>query len=95
MTLPVLQYDHAQGGSVTGGHVYRGSAVPALRGHYVYGDFCRGWARSFRLENGAAVEPREWPLGDVGNLLSFGEDAAGELYLLSGNGRVYPFAAAP
>lgn len=91
LVVPVLEYDHSQGCSVTGGHVYRGSRIPALRGHYVYADYCEGWVRSFRYADGAATDRREWSLGDVGNVLSFGEDAAGELYLLSTNGKVYRF----
>lgn len=93
LDLPVLEYSHDEGCSVTGGYVYRGQAVPAVRGHYFYADFCRGWVRSFRLSNGEAVETREWPFGDIGNVLSFGEDAVGELYVLSGNGNVYRFMA--
>ena len=89
LTLPVLEYDHSQGCSITGGYVYRGSRIPALRGHYFYSDYCQGWIRSFRYGGGQAVDRREWALGDVGNVLSFGEDAAGELYVLSASGRVY------
>lgn len=89
LVLPVLEYSHAEGCSVTGGHVYRGQRIPALRGHYFYADYCRGWVRSFRHEGGQAVDRREWELGGVGSVLSFGEDAAGELYLLSATGRVY------
>jgi glucose/arabinose dehydrogenase len=92
LTLPVLDYDHGQGCSVTGGHVYRGSRVPGLVGHYVYGDYCRGWIRSFRLAGGQAVDRREWAVPNVGQILSFGEDAAGELYVLttgSGSGRIH------
>lgn len=89
LTLPVLEYDHGQGCSVTGGYVYRGTALPELRGHYFYGDFCRGWIRSFRLQNGQAIDAREWPdLASGGQITSFGEDAAGELYLLTAAGRV-------
>ena len=47
LTLPVLEYGHGEGCSVTGGLVYRGSAIPRLAGHYFYGDFCSGWIRSF------------------------------------------------
>ncbi len=89
LVVPVLEYGHAEGCSVTGGYVYRGSRIPALRGHYFYSDFCRGWIRSFRHQGGQALDPREWEVGDVDNVLSFGEDAAGELYVLSTNGRVY------
>jgi hypothetical protein len=89
LVVPVLEYGHAEGCSVTGGYVYRGSRIPALRGHYFYSDYCRGWIRSFRHQGGQALDQREWEVGDVGNVLSFGEDAAGELYVLSTNGRVY------
>ena len=41
-TLPVVEYSHAEGCSVTGGYVYRGSQVPALAGRYVFGDYCSG-----------------------------------------------------
>jgi len=96
LTLPVLEYSHADGAcSVTGGYMYRGSDIPGLRGHYFYGDFCAGWVRSFRHSGGEAVDRREWEVGDVGNILTFGEDAEGELYLGSTNGRVYRFAPAP
>lgn len=97
LTLPVLEYDHGEGCSVTGGMVYRGDALPVLNGHYFYADFCRGWIRSFRLENGSPRDQREWPLGDVGQILSFGEDSAGELYVLAtsgGQGTVYRIAPA-
>ena len=88
LTLPVLEYDHRSGCSVTGGYVYRGAAIPELQGHYFYADFCQGWVRSFRLEAGAAVDEAEWPQLRPGDgIPSFGEDAAGELYLLTAGGR--------
>ena len=93
LALPVLEYEHPGGCSVTGGFVYRGRAIASIRGHYFYGDFCGGWVRSFRLVNGQATEQRAWEFGDVGRILSFGEDGSGELYLLSSNGRVYRFEA--
>ena len=89
LTLPVLEYSHGDGCSITGGFVYRGTAVPELSGHYFYSDFCSGFLRSFRLSNGQAVDQRTWPIGNIGNILSFGMDAAGELYMLSLNGGVY------
>ncbi|MGE0553359.1 MAG: sorbosone dehydrogenase family protein [Gemmatimonadales bacterium] len=89
LTLPVLEYGHGPACSVTGGYVYRGAAVASLRGTYFYADYCAGWVRSFRLESGQAAEQREWTdLSSGGRITSFGEDAAGELYLLTENGRV-------
>ena len=85
----MLEYDHSQGCSITGGFVYRGIAIPELTGHYFYSDYCIGFLRSFRLSGGQAVDQRTWTIGDVGNILSFGRDAAGEVYMLSANGRVY------
>ncbi len=87
--IPVLEYDHSEGCTVIGGYVYRGSRLPALQGHYFYADYCEGWVRSFRYRGGAAADRRTWDFGDVGNVLSFGEDGAGELYVLSDRGKVY------
>ena len=89
MVAPVLEYGHEDGCSVTGGYVYRGSALPELSGHYFYADYCDGWIRSFRLSNGHATQRREWPELQVASITSFGLDAAGELYVCSGNGGVY------
>jgi hypothetical protein len=70
--------------------VYRGESMPALRGHYFYSDFCSGEVRSFRLtDSGAVADERRWELGALGNVTSFGEDAAGELYVLVQQGTVY------
>jgi glucose/arabinose dehydrogenase len=89
-TLPVVEYAHDQGCSVTGGFVYRGAAIPALQGHYFYADYCQGWVRSFRLQDGQAVEPQAWPtLAPGGAVPGFGQDAAGELYVMTAEGRVF------
>ncbi len=85
--LPVLSYGHGDGCSITGGYVYRGAAIPALQGYYFYSDFCSGWIRSFRVESGSAVDQFQWPtLAPGGGVLSFGLDAAGELYVLNTSG---------
>ena len=89
LALPVHEYSHADGCSVTGGYVYRGAAMPGLAGTYFYSDFCTGFLRSYRLSGGIATDHREWDVGDLGQVLSFGEDAAGEIYVLSRNGSVY------
>jgi glucose/arabinose dehydrogenase len=97
LTLPVLEYDHSQGAcSITGGYVYRGTALPALQGHYFYADFCQGWVRSFRYLGGAATEETTWPtLSSGASVTSFGEDAAGELYILEAGGRVFRIVPEP
>jgi len=75
---PVLEYSHAGGNcAVTGGYVYRGTRIPAMAAVYLYADFCVGHV--FGLFNGQARD-----LGiAASNLSSFGEDAAGDLYVLS------------
>ena len=89
LTLPVFEYGHGEGCSITGGYVYRGSAIPALQGHYFYADFCQGWVRSLRYSEGTVTDQTDWPsLAPGGSVLSFGEDAAGELYVLDQGGRV-------
>lgn len=88
MVMPVAQYSHEEGCSVSGGYVYRGTAIPELIGHYFFGDWCNGWIRSFRLEEGVAGEITDWSgdLGNVGQLASFGVDADGELLFVTSNG---------
>jgi hypothetical protein len=95
MLLPVYEYTHDDGCSVTGGYVYRGGAVPVMEGRYFFGDFCRGWIRSFRLVGGAAVGVHDHTadFGSVPSLASFGEDAGGELYVVSLAGTVYRMVA--
>jgi glucose/arabinose dehydrogenase len=90
LALPILEYDHSQGCSITGGYVYRGLAIPALQGTYFYGDFCQGFVRSFRFVNGVATEQADWvTLRPGGNITSFGEDAAGELYIVTSAGGLF------
>ncbi len=90
LALPPLEYGHDDGCSVTGGYVYRGAAIPDLQGTYFYADYCGGWVRSFRYQGGAAAEPFQWPaLAPGGSVTTFGEDAAGELYIASSEGRVF------
>lgn len=92
LVAPVLQYDHGEGCSVTGGVVYRGRAIPELVGHYLYADYCGGWVRSFRLEDGAATEGQEL-FGQVGAVTSFGHDGDGEVYLTLHSGPVVKLVA--
>lgn len=80
-----MDYTHTAGAcSITGGYVYRGAATPALQGTYFYADYCAGFVRSFRMVNGAVTDHANWTALSGGNITSFGEDAAGELYILAG-----------
>lgn len=80
LTLPVFEYTHDDGCSVTGGYVYRGSAIPALRGAYLLADYCTGAAWALRF-SGSRLESTR--LDDFpGSISSFGEDDAGELYVV-------------
>jgi glucose/arabinose dehydrogenase len=89
---PIAEYDHDEGCSVTGGFVYRGEAIPAARGRYFYGDFCSGNVWSLVLRDGRATGVRRHDF-TVEGLSSFGEDAAGELYLVTLDGALLRLAA--
>ncbi len=90
LELPIWEYDHSQGESITGGFVYRGKRVPELTGLYIYGDFISG--RIWSLKYDGSSRP-------VNNLLSesslaissFGIDTENELYILSFDGKIYRF----
>lgn len=94
-TPPVVAYPTATGCAIVGGYVYRGSAINGIQGTYFYSDFCSGWLPSFRLSGGAATEQQEWDVAIAGQVLSLGEDADGELYVLSDNGTVYRLVSGP
>jgi glucose/arabinose dehydrogenase len=89
LVQPVAQYSNpGEGCSVTGGYVYRGKAVPSAVGRYFYGDYCSGLVWSLKLDGNAASGLRRESF-EVDGLSSFGEDAAGELYLVSHGGTIY------
>jgi glucose/arabinose dehydrogenase len=85
LVLPIYEYGHAEGCSITGGYVYRGSSYPALAGRYFFSDYCESWLRSFRLTNGSPTDESDHAgaAGPLAEVSSFGEDDAGELYVLS------------
>jgi glucose/arabinose dehydrogenase len=94
LTLPVVEYDHKQGCSVTGGYVYRGKALPELDGFYFYSDFCTGMLRGFRWQAGKVIDHYDFkraidPENKLAKISSFGEDADGELYVLSLEGVIW------
>jgi glucose/arabinose dehydrogenase len=88
LTMPIAQYSHDEGCSVSGGYVYRGKAVRAAAGRYFYGDYCSGTVWSLTARGSAVSSPRREAFRVV-ELSSFGEDAAGELYLVSLSGSIY------
>lgn len=87
LTLPVVEVAHGDAGtcSITGGLVYRGEAIPEIEGHYFYSDYCGGYLRSFVHEGGGAVEETDWTdqVGVPGQVVSFGVDGDGEMYVLT------------
>ncbi len=88
LTLPVVDYTHgADGCSITGGYVYRGSRSPALAGAYLYSDYCSGkiWGLGRDGDAWRSVELLDTDL----NVSSFGEDEAGEVYVVDLKGGVY------
>ena len=82
-TDPVAEYTHDEGCSVTGGYVYRGTAVPSLAGRYVYADWCSG--RSWSVDAASPGTPREMTgeIGGIPGVTSFGEDRSGNLYVVT------------
>ena len=86
--FPQWVYSHAEGCSITGGFVYRGSNVPAAVGRYMFGDYCSGTLWSFKVgASGRASAPTSF--GKIASLTSFGEDGNGELYAVGGDGVLY------
>jgi glucose/arabinose dehydrogenase len=93
--MPIAEYNHSQGCSVTGGYVYRGSDLPALDGVYVFGDWCSGnmWATFRDAQDNWQTVPFMTRTGLT--ISSFGEDEQGELYVVDyGGGRVLKLIAA-
>ena len=89
---PIYEYDHHVGGSITGGYVYRGNAIPELQGRYLFGDYVTGriWSIQYTgvppliTEHTGQLDPDgQGPLNMAFQLSSFGEDADGELYMLA------------
>jgi glucose/arabinose dehydrogenase len=91
--FPVAEYPHGPDVSVTGGYVYRGAALPAWNGVYLYGDYASGRVRGLvQLEDGNWQNEILFELN--AQITSFGEDETGELYLTDYNGRLLRFEIA-
>jgi glucose/arabinose dehydrogenase len=86
---PVYELSHDGGNcSITGGYVYRGTKIPALRGGYLFADYCGGQLRAITVQDGKVAQERVLP-ARAQTITSFGQDADGELYVLSDGGGVY------
>jgi glucose/arabinose dehydrogenase len=92
---PIVEYDHDAGRSITGGYVYRGSALPALRAQYVFGDFVSG--RLWRIPHTVAptrIVSASQAVATGLSISSFAEDVAGELYVVDYGGSLHRVEAA-
>lgn len=93
LVLPILEYDHSGHCSITGGYVYRGQAIPDLVGAYLFGDYCSGfiWAA---IPDAAGGWRSVQAIQVEAPLTSFGEDEAGDLYIVDYAGRLSRIVAA-
>jgi glucose/arabinose dehydrogenase len=96
--LPVYEYSHDEGCSITGGVVYRGSAIPALDGAYLFADYCQNRLRAIRVSASggqlALADQRTYDDDQGSELVSFGEDSGGDVYVVSLGGAIYRVDAA-
>ncbi|MGH8911510.1 MAG: PQQ-dependent sugar dehydrogenase [Acidimicrobiia bacterium] len=83
LTMPLVEVARGDGGScsITGGVVYRGSAIPEMAGRFLFSDYCGGYLRSVDREGG--VVDHTGDVGNAGRVVSFGVDGAGEVYVLT------------
>ncbi len=89
LEMPIWEYPHSQGQSITGGFVYRGPSVPELIGKYVYADFVNGRIWALTYDGGSAANTL---LMDTNlKISSFGVDARNELYICAFDGKIYRF----
>ena len=89
---PVIEYDHDEGCSITGGYVYRGTGIPGLQGTYMYSDFCSGTLWGAKKQGNGAVQSYK-SLDSGLNIASFAEGNDGELYVIHLQGEVYKIVA--
>lgn len=94
MAAPISEYRHDLGRSVTGGYVYRGSAIPALKGRYLFGDFISGRIWSIPGGMGGMRRPKLLLKSSLA-IASFGEDGKGELYIADLKGNLFKIMKKP
>lgn len=94
MVDPIYEYHHEVGKSITGGHVYRGKAIPGLDGVYLYGDYVSGKIWGIKYDPAKKQVTDHFTFGGVDQVavITFGEDEAGEVYFSDAGGRIFSFA---
>jgi glucose/arabinose dehydrogenase len=101
MTFPVWEYSHSSGCSVTGGEIYRGSAIAGLEGTYFFADYCSPTIWSFRYDGSSVYDYQNRTSqlvpdqGSIGSISGFGRDAAGEMYICDLGGEVFKIIPTP
>jgi glucose/arabinose dehydrogenase len=88
LELPVAEFAHTEGCSITGGYVYRGDKIPWLLGTYVYGDYCSGKIWGLHYDGDSIIE-HSMLLDSNLSITSFGQGLDGKLYVLSRNSGIY------
>lgn len=94
-TMPVHDYAHGRACAVMGGYAYRGCAMPDLAGTYFFSDLCAAFVHTFRVVGGVATELADRTHdarsagATFGGVVSWGEDARGEIYIVNGNNSIY------
>jgi cysteine-rich repeat protein len=94
-TFPIFEYNHGVGCSITGGFVYRGCAMPDMESQYFYSDYCAGFIRTVEISGGTAINPTDRTAdvesagASISNVVSFGQDARGEIYIINQGGQLY------
>jgi glucose/arabinose dehydrogenase len=90
VTLPIHEYPHGElGCSITGGYLYRGTAIPQLAGAYVFADYCASGVRAFAVSPDGQAGEETFLTEDPGEVATFGESPTGELYVASLGGGVW------
>ena len=94
LRMPVAEYSHSDGCSITGGYVYRGPKISGLSGRYVYADYCSGKMWTLSTSGGSPTDVSS-VVQDAGakSITSFGESGSGMLYVCSAEGTIYRFAS--
>ncbi|HWC19986.1 MAG TPA: PQQ-dependent sugar dehydrogenase [Terriglobales bacterium] len=89
LILPIAEYSHQEGNAIIGGYLYRGNAIASLQGTYVFGDLGSGKIWGLQQQSGANTWTRTLLATTGKTISSFGQDQAGELYLVDLSGSIF------